>query len=152
MQLLLLVVHTLKKGRKSTPSFACGKRVISDLSVTIRTVPYLINSVLFYGFLLVKSGQASVVPLVELPRVHDRDVHLHQTKATQSKATRGPEGEKIKVERRSRTKEERKSAIKTQVELTARMKESSSNNNIQGGKGKKCNTEVQMEYAVQTYE
>lgn len=38
---------------------------------------YLVLSVLVHGLLLVEAGEASVVPLVELPRVLDRDVHLH---------------------------------------------------------------------------
>lgn len=42
--------------------------------------PYLIHPVLFYGLLLVQASQSSVMPFVELPRVHDGDVHLkHRT-------------------------------------------------------------------------
>lgn len=40
--------------------------------------PHLVLSVLFNGLLLVQAGQSSVVPLVQLPRVLDGDVHLNR--------------------------------------------------------------------------
>lgn len=46
---------------------------------------YLVLSVLVYGLLLVEAGEASVVPLVQLPRVLDRDVHLHTNIHTNTK-------------------------------------------------------------------
>lgn len=66
------------KKQENKKTYAELHHTCDSTSLPSATLAYLVNSVLFDSLLLVKAGQASVVPLVELPRVDDRDVHLRQ--------------------------------------------------------------------------